>query len=107
MNTILDFLFELASRLKTESPSFFKKLQWASGILLVLCSGLKLLISIGVWNPTNADGISTFLGYAITAITTIFGTSFLPTKDTSLSNANRLADGPGGTDPNKPHGKLP
>jgi hypothetical protein len=106
MNTILAFLFELFSRLKTESPTFFKKLQWGSGILLSICGVLKLLLSTKVWLPTNADGINDFLGYAITAITTVFGTSFLPTKDVSLSNANRMADGPG-TDPNKPHGQKP
>jgi len=107
MNAILAFLFEIFSRLKTESPVFFKKLQWVSGILLAIGGILKLLLSTKVWLPSNAEGISDFLGYAITAITTVFGTSFLPTKDTSLSDANRLADGPGGTDPNKPHGKLP
>lgn len=101
MNTILQFLFELVSRLKTESPSFFKKLQWGSGILAVLLGAVQALISFGIWHPENAEKISTFLGYAITTITTVFGTSFLPIK-----NVNKLADGPG-TDPNKPHPQKP
>jgi hypothetical protein len=107
MNSILAFLFEIFSRLRSESPPFFKKLQWISGIILAICGALELLLSTHIWKPINAEDVSIILTKVIYAITTLFGTSFLAKKDSSLSDSNRLADGPGGTDPNKPHGKLP
>lgn len=91
----MNFLTEFLLRLKTESPSFFKKLQWIAGILTALATAAKVLIDNEVISPEHATTVSTLCGYILTAAAAVLGTSALPVKNT-------LADGPGGTDPNKP-----
>jgi hypothetical protein len=83
MNIVFQFFFELFARVRAESPEFFKKLQWLSGIISGIAGTIKALIDFKIWNPLHADGFSHILGYVITGVVTIFGSSFLPVKDNS------------------------
>lgn len=78
---------ELIDRLKTESPTFFKKLQWIVGILTALFGALQMAISLGYF-----PGLVQYMpviSYLISALAGAFGVSFLAKKDpTAIKDGN-------------------
>ncbi|MCW3466490.1 hypothetical protein [Chitinophaga nivalis] len=92
---------ELIERLRTESPVFFKRLQWIIGVLAGSLGVLQILLSNGLfpWLLPYESVITS----VITALAGAFGVSLLPKKDP------QAFDGPGGTVPppvkNPPPGK--
>lgn len=92
MKQLIDFLSEILQRVKSESPDFFKKIQWTAGIIATL-----LTIAIGL-NSAEIINISKVVffkhsllkefEFALAIISGVFGTSILPTKDKSNESAS-------------------
>lgn len=97
----MNIVYVFIDRIRTESPKFFVVLRWIFGVLATASVAIKWLIAKDIWNPAFADAIGELCGYVLTAAAAVWGTSFLPKKDTVLM------DGPGGTDPNKPKDPRP
>lgn len=92
----MNIIYVFIDRIRTESPKFFIVLRWIFGVLALVGWAVKWLIARDIWNPAFEDAIKELCGYAAMGASTVWGTSFLPKKDTVIM------DGPGGTDPNKP-----
>lgn len=83
----MNFLTEFIARLRTESPSFFKKLQIGTVILGVVMGFVKILVDNEIWLPDYASLISDLSGYLAVFSAAVFGTSTLPVKDTAVEKA--------------------
>lgn len=70
---------ELIDRLKSESPEFFKKLQWIAGVLVLLLGTLQTLLSFGLF-PELVQYMPVITNIIIGSATA-FGVSTLPKKD--------------------------
>lgn len=70
---------ELLDRLKTESPAFFKRIQWIVGILTAAFGVLQTTISFG-FLPKMVPYMP-LITNIITGLAGAFGVSFLAKKD--------------------------
>lgn len=88
MNTIINILKEVALRVNAESPELFKKIQWASGVLVMLITfALSANASLGLgWGLVVFFKIplTTILAGIAGTLTAVFGVSKLPVKDADI-----------------------
>lgn len=89
----MNMIFILVDRIRTESPRFFVVLRWAFGALAVAGWAIKWLIAKDIWSPDYEAAINELCGYAGTAATAIWGTSFFPVKDKAVVVSNTAATG--------------
>jgi len=81
----IEFVKELLERLQQESPSFFKKLQWSCGAVVVI---LGLVLGGNSQFEWGLDAITfikipltTIFQYVITFLTAVFAFAFTPVKN--------------------------
>ena len=94
-NKFLNFLVEIAQRLKAKSPKFFQVLQWISGIATAITGLPEFLTFIGINLPQ---------GWMITANKTVAiaaGTAWLISKLT-VSDASKYSNKLKFTKPDEP-----
>lgn len=76
-----NFFLQLIQRIATESPKFFKIIQWVAGVLAVIAGALTFLIDNSIWNPSFAATLGIITKAAWPLLTAIWGMSLLPVKD--------------------------
>ena len=91
-----NFINELAERLRSASPTWFKRLQVIIGVIMILFSAAQTAISMG-YLPEFSKYTDLITGI-LSGLAVAFGVSFTAKKDPI-----NLMDGPGGAIP--PPGK--
>lgn len=85
------FLFQALTRIKSESPVFFVKIQYAIGSVLALAGGGMLAISTHAWTPPNAPALYDFFQKITGYLVAPFIGSFMGVKNEGVTAIQDIA----------------
>lgn len=76
-----NFFLQFIQRIATESPKFFKIIQWVAGALALLSGAATFVIDNNIWTPEFASTLGVITKAAWPVLIAIWGMSLLPVKD--------------------------